>query len=54
MDFGLSEEQRLLQDTIRKLLGAEFQPARARAVSQLATAHDADLWAKLAVFAASS
>jgi len=48
MDFGLSDEQKLLQDTIRKLLGAEFPPARARAVSQLPSAHDADLWAKLA------
>src|SRR5262249_41912385 len=48
MDFGLSEEQRLLQDTIRKLLGAEFPTTRARAGSQTPSAHDAELWKSLA------
>jgi alkylation response protein AidB-like acyl-CoA dehydrogenase len=48
MDFGLSEEQRLLQDTVRRLLDEAYPTARARAISDTETAHDAELWAKLA------
>jgi alkylation response protein AidB-like acyl-CoA dehydrogenase len=48
MDFGLSEEQRLLQDTIRKLLADAFPTTRAREVSKTASAHDASLWKLLA------
>ena len=48
MDFGLSDEQRLLQDTIRKLLGAEFPTARAREISKTPSAHDPTLWKSLA------
>jgi len=48
MDFGLSEEQRLLQDTIRKLLADAFPTTRAREVSKTARAHDASLWKQLA------
>ncbi|MFI5317368.1 MAG: acyl-CoA dehydrogenase family protein [Myxococcota bacterium] len=48
MDFGLSEEQRLLQDTIRKLLADCFSTARAREISRTASAHDASLWRQLA------
>jgi alkylation response protein AidB-like acyl-CoA dehydrogenase len=48
MDFGLSEEQRLLQDTIRKLLADAFPTTRAREVSKTASAHDASLWKQLA------
>jgi alkylation response protein AidB-like acyl-CoA dehydrogenase len=48
MDFGLSEEQTLLQDTIRKLLGAEFPTTRAREVSKTDSAHDEKLWKSLA------
>jgi alkylation response protein AidB-like acyl-CoA dehydrogenase len=48
MDFGLSEEQRLLQDTIRRLLADVFPTARAREVSQSPDAHDAKLWSALA------
>ncbi|HXZ86036.1 MAG TPA: acyl-CoA dehydrogenase family protein [Myxococcota bacterium] len=48
MDFGLSDEQRLLQETIRKLLGDAFPTTRAREVSKSASAHDGALWAKLA------
>ena len=48
MDFGLSEEQRLLQDTVRRLLDEAYPTTRARAISATASAHDAELWAKLA------
>ncbi len=48
MDFGLSEEQRLLQDTIRKLLADAFPTTRAREISKTESAHDASLWKQLA------
>jgi len=48
MDFGLSDEQKLLQETIRKLLGDAFPTTRARAISKTGSAHDPALWAKLA------
>src|SRR5262245_16257669 len=48
MDFGLSEEQRLLQDTIRKILTDSFPTTRAREVSKSASAHDANVWKELA------
>jgi alkylation response protein AidB-like acyl-CoA dehydrogenase len=48
VDFGLSDEQRLLQETIRKLLADSFPTTRAREISKTATAHDASLWSQLA------
>src|SRR5262245_7405051 len=48
MDFGLSEEQRLLQDTIRKLLADVFPTTRAREISKTPSAHDSQLWQQLA------
>jgi alkylation response protein AidB-like acyl-CoA dehydrogenase len=48
MDFGLSDEQRLLQDTIRRLLADSFPTTRAREVSKTPSAHDASLWKLLA------
>lgn len=48
MDFGLSDEQRLLQDTVRRLLDEAYPTTRARAISDTASAHDAELWSKLA------
>ncbi|HTO52627.1 MAG TPA: acyl-CoA dehydrogenase family protein [Myxococcota bacterium] len=48
MDFGLSDEQKLLQETIRKLLADVFPPARAREVSKTASAHDPETWKLLA------
>jgi alkylation response protein AidB-like acyl-CoA dehydrogenase len=48
MDFGLSEEQRLLQDTIRRLLADVFPTTRAREASQREDGHDAKLWSALA------
>src|SRR5262245_47892292 len=48
MDFGLSEEQRLLQDTIQKLLADAYPTTRAREISATASAHDAALWTQLA------
>ena len=48
MDFGLSEEQRLLQDTVRRLLDEAYPTTRAREISDTADAHDAALHAQLA------
>ena len=48
MDFGLSEEQRLLQDTLRRLLEEAYPTTRARQISDTETGHDADLHARLA------
>src|SRR5207342_2921245 len=48
VDFGLSEEQRLLQDTIRRLLADAYPTTRAREISNTASAHDAALWKQLA------
>jgi alkylation response protein AidB-like acyl-CoA dehydrogenase len=48
MDFGLSDEQRLLQDTVRRLLDEAYPTTRAREISDTADAHDAALHARLA------
>jgi alkylation response protein AidB-like acyl-CoA dehydrogenase len=48
MDFGLSDEQRLLQETIRKLLADAFPTTRAREVSKTRSAHDGASWKLLA------
>jgi len=44
MDFGLSEEQRLLQETIRGFASAECPPARLRPLFEAGGAHDPALW----------
>jgi len=44
MDFGLSEEQVLLQDTVRRFLAARCPTSRVREIMETPTAHDADLW----------
>ena len=48
MDFGLSEEQTLLQDTIRRWLADECPTTRVRVVMESATGHDPQLWRGLA------
>ena len=48
MDFGLSEEQTLLQDTIRRWTESECPSTRVRAVMESPTGHDAGLWRALA------
>jgi alkylation response protein AidB-like acyl-CoA dehydrogenase len=48
MDFGLSEEQRLLQDTIRGYAAAECPAARLRQLFEKGEGHDPALWAGLA------
>jgi len=48
MDFGLSEEQTLLQTTLRRYLEAECRPTRVREVMESETAHDSGLWRGLA------
>jgi alkylation response protein AidB-like acyl-CoA dehydrogenase len=48
VDFGLSEEQTLLQDTIRRWVDGECTSTRIRAVMETETGHDPDLWHGLA------
>jgi len=48
MDFGLSEDQVLLKDTIRRWLDAECPPTRVRAIMESDTGHDPGLWEGLA------
>jgi alkylation response protein AidB-like acyl-CoA dehydrogenase len=48
MDFGLSEEQRLLEDTIRRYLDSEAPIARVREIAETPTGHHRALWEELA------
>jgi alkylation response protein AidB-like acyl-CoA dehydrogenase len=48
MDFGLSEDQVLLKDTIRRYLEAECPTSRVRGIMESASGHDPALWAGLA------
>jgi alkylation response protein AidB-like acyl-CoA dehydrogenase len=48
MDFGLSEEQRLLEDTLRRYLAEHVPAKRVRELMATGTAHDAELWSGLA------
>jgi len=44
MDFGLSEDQILLQATVRRFLAERCPSERVRAIMETDTAHDAVLW----------
>lgn len=44
MDFGLSQDQVLLKDTIRRFLDAECPTTRVRSVMEGPTGHDPQLW----------
>jgi len=48
MDFGLSEEQRLLEETVRRYLETEAPIARVREIAETPTGHDRALWEGLA------
>jgi alkylation response protein AidB-like acyl-CoA dehydrogenase len=48
VDFGLSEEQTLLQDTIRRWVESECPTTRVRAIMEGPTGHDPGLWRGLA------
>jgi alkylation response protein AidB-like acyl-CoA dehydrogenase len=48
MDFGLSDEQRLLADSLAGFLEKELPPARVRAIAAGDQGHDAGLWRALA------
>ncbi|MBS1104905.1 MAG: acyl-CoA dehydrogenase [Deltaproteobacteria bacterium] len=48
MDFGLTDEQKLLEQTLRRLLGEVAPPLRVREIMNGETAHDPKLWAQLA------
>lgn len=47
MDFGLSQEQTLLGDTVARFLGDRCSTDRVRAVMAAGDGHDRDLWAGL-------
>jgi alkylation response protein AidB-like acyl-CoA dehydrogenase len=46
--FGLSEEQELLQETVRRFAAAECPPARLRDIFDAGTGHDDTIWRGLA------
>jgi alkylation response protein AidB-like acyl-CoA dehydrogenase len=48
MDFGLSEEQVLLKDTIRRYLDSECPTTRVRSIMESEDGHDPRLWRGLA------
>jgi alkylation response protein AidB-like acyl-CoA dehydrogenase len=48
MDFGLSQDQVLLKDTIRRWLDAECPTTRVRSIMESDTGHDVALWRGLA------
>jgi alkylation response protein AidB-like acyl-CoA dehydrogenase len=48
MDFGLSQDQVLLKETIRRYLEAECPTSRVRAIMESDTGHDPALWEGLA------
>src|SRR4249920_476210 len=48
MDFALSEEQDLLQSTVRRFLADRCPTDRVRQIMETETAHDAGLWRGLA------
>jgi alkylation response protein AidB-like acyl-CoA dehydrogenase len=48
MDFGLSEEQRLLEQTLRRFLATELPIARVREIMAGEAGHDGKLWRALA------
>lgn len=48
MHFGLTEEQELLQETLRGFVAAECPPSRLRELFDSEVAHDAKLWKELA------
>lgn len=47
MDFGLSPEQVLLKDTVKRFLAEQYPTARVRQIMESATGHDETLWAGL-------
>ena len=48
MQFGLTETQQTLKNTVRKFLAAECPPAEVRRIMDTGTAFDAALWRKMA------
>src|SRR5262249_60383236 len=44
MDFGLSEEQKMLEASLRGFLADRFPMSRRRAIAAAGTGHDAELW----------
>ncbi len=48
MDFGLSDEQKLLDDSLRRFLAERVPTTRVRELMETDDAHDAKLWGELA------
>jgi len=47
MDFGLSQEQVLLRDTVKRFLAEQCPPTRVRQIMESPTGHDEDFWREL-------
>ncbi len=47
MDFGLSEEQMMLQETIRAFVANECPTTRLRELFDVGTGHDPEIWSAL-------
>ena len=48
MQFGLTESQQVLKNSAREFFPAECPPAEVRRIMETASAHDANLWRKIA------
>ncbi|MBM4383377.1 MAG: acyl-CoA/acyl-ACP dehydrogenase [Deltaproteobacteria bacterium] len=48
MDFGLSDEQKLLEESLRRFLAERVPTTRVRELLETPDAHDAKLWSELA------
>jgi alkylation response protein AidB-like acyl-CoA dehydrogenase len=47
MNFDLSDDQRLLQETVRRFLAQKCPTERVRAIAESDTGHDRELWNEL-------
>jgi alkylation response protein AidB-like acyl-CoA dehydrogenase len=52
MDFGLSQDQQLLKETIRRFLDTECPTSRVRRIMESPSGHDPELWRGLAALGA--
>lgn len=48
MDFGLSEEQRILEQTLRRFVDDSVPTSRVRQIMKTGSAHDPSVWSELA------
>lgn len=48
MQFGLNESQEMLKHTAKRFFGGELAMAAVRRIMETSTAHDEELWTKMA------